>query len=638
MPSRKKGLSRSTEESGRSRSSKNDGEKNCKNSSVQGAAMFPLPIASNTSVHDLILPDADLVNSVQILALYLLHRACSNDTDFSVILANWFGLGSNRVNIFLAKWFQKQHTAELQRGSVEGEGDAKNELSASISLLENQLICDCARNQQDFCALFADKALCAQVLDKNGNVRTNGIGLVETASQQEENSLETNTFLRGLLKTLQTKNSTVCPQTETPSAVDSLKTLILQRETSLSQTILENTNSIDDIANSEPWKFASRNGCFQPQSSEYWEFFSPGSRWNLCQRRDPLMMQIVETMWSRISKESLTDLVPKIAPSKLQEMLINPAISQLQVIYKEFFTTKQVQIQGIRLSQRLMRELEIRRLSETLTRSWYELQQIQSFEKKLRQSIEQQKKTTQQEKFPPETVSIETTTKEMILIQAEQNKLKNLQDKLANVTQEFQLQKKKYDTRKGELQKLKAQSNFDSVDAEMVQKFCYMFFFTSVMLGRILEYVREYSVRNPPTVYNDITFMIYCTEPQVLFAGYIIPVAVKLHFSDIFMNDLSLVSTDNERIISKYKSDEKSTYFTVRVEYKSDKTSVSTKIEDIKNAKKIQFQPFNYNGKIYKCVKKLDQSVEYMTGPFQEYPYDPVKFLHKANSEQDAAS
>ena len=350
------------------------------------------------------------------------------------------------------------------------------------------------------------------------------------------------------------------------------------------------------------------------------------------------MMQIVETMWSRISKESLTDLVPKIEPSKLQEMLINPAISQLQVIYKEFFTTKQVQIQGIQLSQRLMRELEIRRLSETLTRSWYELQQIQSFEKKLRQSIEQQKKTTQQEKFPPETVSIETTTKEMILIQAEQNKLKNLQDKLANVTQEFQLQKKKYDTRKGELQKLKAQSNFDSVDAEMVQKFFYMFFFTSVMLGRILEYVREYSVRNPPTVSSDINMVIFYTNSQSLLTGSIIPVVVKLHFSDIFMNYLSLVCTGNERIVSSYKSDEKNTYLIVRVEYKSDKTIISTQIEKIKNEKNFRLPPLIYDGIEYKCLKMNNQSVEHMTGPFQEYPYDPVKILQKANSEQDAAT
>jgi len=600
--------------------------------------MFPLPIASNTSVHDLILPDADLVNSVQILALYLLQRACSNDTNFSVILANWFGLGSNKVNIFLAKWFHKQHTAELQRGSVEGEGDAKNELSASISLLENQLICDCVRNQQDFCALFADKALCAQVLDKNGNVRTNGIGLVETASQQAENSLETNTFLRGLLKTLQTKNSTVCPQRETPSAVDSLKTLILQRETSLSQKILENTNSIDDIANSEPWKFASRNGCFQPQSSEYWEFFSPGSRWNLCQRRDPLMMQIVETMWSRISKETLTDLVPKIEPSKLQEMLINPVISQLQVIYKEFFTTKQVQIQGIQLSQGLIRELQIRRLSETLTRSWHKLQEIQIVQTNLQQRIEEQKKITQKEKYSPVTVSKETIRNEIILIQEEEKKLKNLEDKLANVTKEIQLQKKLYNTRKGELQELKVQLNSESVDAEMVQNFFYMFFFTSLMLGRILEYVREYSVRNPPLVYSDITFVIFYTDSQVLLSGQIIPVDVKLHFCDIFMNDLSLFCEGKERIVSKYKSDEKSTNFVVRVEYKSDKTSISTKIKDIKNTKILKFEPFDYNGKIYKCVKLLDQNVEFMTGPFQEYPYDPVKFLQQANSEQDAAT
>jgi len=597
--------------------------------------MFPMPIASNTSVHDLILPDADLVNAVQILALYLLTRACSNDTNFSVILANWFGLGSNRVNIFLAKWFHKQHTAELQRGSVEGEGDAKNELSASISLLENQLICDCARNQQDFCLLFADKALCAQVLDINGNVRTNGIGLVETASQQTENSLETNTFLLGLLKTLQTKNSTVCPQTETPSAVDSLKTFILQRETSLSQKILENTNSIDDIANSEPWKFASRNGCFQPQSSEYWEFFSPGSRWNLCQRRDPLMMQIVETMWSRISKETLTALVPKIAPSRLQEMLINPVISQLQIIYNEFFTSKQVQLQGIQKSQRLIHELKIKKLSETFTKKIHEMQKNESIIKNLRQSIKKMTKLVQKEKYSADL--IKTTGTEIILIQ-EEEKLKILEDKLANANREFQTQKKQNDELKGELQKLIAQSNSVSVDAEMRQNFFYLFTLTSVILGRILEYVREYSVRNPPLVYSDITFVIYYTDSQALISGHIIPVDVKLHFCDIFMNDLSLVCEGSERIVSKYKSDEKSKYFSVRVEYKSDKTTISTTIQDIKNTNNLKLQPFNYNGKMYRCVKKLDQSEIYMTGPFQEYPYDPVKNLQNGASVQDAAT
>jgi len=159
MPSRKNGLARSTEDGGRQRSSKNDGEKNSNNSSVQGAAMFPLPIASNTSVHDLILPDLNLVNAVQILSLYLLQLACSKETKFSRILADWFGLRSNKANIFLAKWFHKQQTAEVKRGTI--ESDAENELSASISLLQSQLICDCARNQQEFCALFADKALCA---------------------------------------------------------------------------------------------------------------------------------------------------------------------------------------------------------------------------------------------------------------------------------------------------------------------------------------------------------------------------------------------------------------------------------------------------------------------------------------------
>jgi len=140
------------------------------------------------------------------------------------------------------------------------------------------------------------------------------------------------------------------------------------------------------------------------------------------------------------------------------------------------------------------------------------------------------------------------------------------------------------------------------------------------------------------TVCKDIIFIIFYTDSQVLLSGQIIPVDVKLHFCDIFMNDLSLFCEGKERIVSKYKSDEKSTNFVVRVEYKSDKTSISTKIKDIKNTKILKFEPFDYNGKIYKCVKLLDQNVEFMTGPFQEYPYDPVKFLQQANSEQDAAT
>jgi len=231
MPSRKKGLAGSTEDGGRQCSSKNGGEENCKNSSVQGAAVFPVPVASNTSVHDLILPDVDLVNAVQLLALYLLRRACSKETDFSRILADWFGLGSNKVNVFLAKWFHKQHTAEVKRGPV--ERGAENALSASVGLLQSQLICDCARNQQDFCALFADQALCAQVLDEHGNVRTDATSLVENASKHEENS-ETNMFLRGLLETLRTKSSTVCPQLETPSVDDALNTIIHEHTTAVS--------------------------------------------------------------------------------------------------------------------------------------------------------------------------------------------------------------------------------------------------------------------------------------------------------------------------------------------------------------------------------------------------------------------
>jgi len=348
------------------------------------------------------------------------------------------------------------------------------------------------------------------------------------------------------------------------------------------------------------------------------------------------MMQIVETMWSRISKETLTALVPKIPPSRLQEIIINPVISQLQLIYNEFFTSKQVQLQGIQISQRLIRELEIKKLSETFTRKIHEMQKNESIINNLKQSIKKQTKLVQKEKSSVEL--IETTGKEMILIQEEEEKLKILNDKLANANMEFQTQKMQNDALKGELQKLIAQSNSVSVDAEMMQNFFYLFTFTSVMLGGILEYVREYSVRNPPTVSSDISFVIFYTDSKALISGHIIPVDVKLHFCDIFMNDLSLFCKDKERIVSKYKSDEKSTNFVVRVEYKSDKTIISTKIEDIKNTKILKFEPFDYNGKMYKCVKMMEQNVEFMTGPFQEYLYDPVKNLQKLNSEHDAAS
>jgi len=430
----------------------------------------------------------------------------------------------------------------------------------------------------------------------------------------------------------------VCPQTETPSAVDSLKTFILQRETSLSQKILENTNSIDDIVNSEPWKIASRNGCFQPQSSKYWEFFSPGSRWNLCQRRDPLMMQIIETKWSRISNETLTDLVPKIEPSRLQEMLINPAISQLQVIYKEFFTSKQVQIQGIQLSQRLTRELHIKSMSQTFTRNLHELQKIKNIKEELEQSIKKQTKIVQKQKSALEPKIIETTGQEIIHIQKAEETLENLKDELAVVIKKMKIQKKHIDAQKGEIQKLKATSNSHSVDAEMVQNFFYLFFITSVMLGRILEYVREYSVRNPPTGYIDINLLICYIDSQAVLSGYIIPVDVKVHFSDIFIKDLSSVSAGNERIISNYKSDEKSPHLTVRVEFKSDKTTLYTKIEEIKNDRSLKIATFDYNGIQYRCIKKRDQSHAVMTGPFVENLCDPVKNLQKANSEHDTAS
>jgi hypothetical protein len=140
------------------------------------------------------------------------------------------------------------------------------------------------------------------------------------------------------------------------------------------------------------------------------------------------------------------------------------------------------------------------------------------------------------------------------------------------------------------------------------------------------------------TVSSDINMVIFYTNSQSLLTGSIIPVVVKLHFSDIFMNYLSLVCTGNERIVSSYKSDEKNTYLIVRVEYKSDKTIISTQIEKIKNEKNLRLPPLIYDGIEYKCFKMNNQSVEHMTGPFQQYLYDPVKILQKANSEQDAAS
>jgi len=140
------------------------------------------------------------------------------------------------------------------------------------------------------------------------------------------------------------------------------------------------------------------------------------------------------------------------------------------------------------------------------------------------------------------------------------------------------------------------------------------------------------------TVSSDITFVIFNTDHRELFSGCIIPVAVKLHFSDIFMNDLSLVSAGNQRIVSNYKSDEKSPYLIVRVEYKSDETTISTKIEDIKNDRSARFQLFDYNGKTYKCGKMKNQSQVIMNGPFLEYLYDPVKNLQNSASVQDAAT
>ena len=98
------------------------------------------------------------------------------------------------------------------------------------------------------------------MLDENGNVCKDEIGVVESASKQAENSHETNMFLRGLLETLQTKSLPVCPQIEKPSVLDELNKIISKHETSFSQKIVENTVSTTDIINSEPWKFRARTG------------------------------------------------------------------------------------------------------------------------------------------------------------------------------------------------------------------------------------------------------------------------------------------------------------------------------------------------------------------------------------------
>jgi len=140
------------------------------------------------------------------------------------------------------------------------------------------------------------------------------------------------------------------------------------------------------------------------------------------------------------------------------------------------------------------------------------------------------------------------------------------------------------------------------------------------------------------TVSSDINLFMYYIDSQAVLSGYIIPVAVELHFSDVFMNDLSLISTVNLRIVSNYKSDEKSPFLIVRVEYKSDETTISKKIEDIKNDRSLTFEPFHYNGIKYKCGKKRDQSQAIMTGPFVEYLYDTAKNLQNSASMQNAAS
>ena len=124
------------------------------------------------------------------------------------------------------------------------------------------------------------------------------------------------------------------------------------------------------------------------------------------------MMKIVETMWSRIPQDALTNLVPKIEPSRLQEVLINPAISQLQIIYKECFSTNQVQLESIQLSQGLIHELKIKQLSETFSTctreyevDWNLVQQLKTDIITLQRTIDAKNKNRSISRKPTETKS-----------------------------------------------------------------------------------------------------------------------------------------------------------------------------------------------------------------------------------------
>jgi len=208
---------------------------------------------------------------------------------------------------------------------------------------------------------------------------------------------------------------------------------------------------------------------------------------------------------------------------------------------------------------------------------------------------------------------------------------KELATKITDVkNEELQLRRPR-----GEIKKLHEKSNLHSVVAEMVQKFYSLFSITSVMLSGILEYVRENSVRNPATVRCDINFVNFYTDSQAALLGYIIPIAVKLHFSDVFMMELSSIAGGSRRIVSKYQSDEKSTFLIFSVEYKSDETTVSTQFEAYKNFKKLKFKSFDYNVRKYKCFKKDGQSQLIITGPSLEYLYDHVEKVQHAASLQN---
>jgi len=203
--------------------------------------------------------------------------------------------------------------------------------------------------------------------------------------------------------------------------------------------------------------------------------------------------------------------------------------------------------------------------------------------------------------------------------------LKHLQEELAIVYKNFKNQKELLLTQKGEILTLKAESNSHSVDAKMVQNFYYLFSITLVLLGGILEYVREYSVQNPPTVTCYINFVIFYLDLTSEAPENETLLAVKLHFSDVIMNQLSSISGGNRRIVSNYKSDEKMPYLIFSVEYTSDEMTVSTKLEAFKNFQNSKFESFNYNGREYKCIKKDGHSQLIMTRPFLEYWYDPAE-------------